>query len=380
MVSLSPSLNLFTILIFLGIIQGFFLSYLFIINKSKISNFILGLFILSLTLIMIEIFLCETAYIMSYLFLVDFSETVNFIFIPLGFLYIYTELENKLPKYWQLHFLFPIIYFLNQLPWHFSGIEVKYNAYISAYHTKLPHIEQYMLAYVDPLKLDQYVLEWIFLIMLLYILITFFYLKKKDDQSFLYFFKKNGTKLYQMKRILINYILIVLAYILASSQYENDSGDYINASLLSIFIYAVSFKVLRNSSFFKDSPKKYEKSLIENKTAELIIKRLDKYLKEEKVYLDSDLSLKSLSELLSVSYHHLSQAINSKLNMSFYDLLASYRIEHAKQLLLDKTLEQYKIDQIAFDSGFNSRSSFTSIFKKISGITPSQFRKNNQKG
>ena len=98
-------------------------------------------------------------------------------------------------------------------------------------------------------------------------------------------------------------------------------------------------------------------------------------MEKEKPYLNGKLSLKEVADSLNISVNHLSQVINEQTGMSFFDFVNKYRIEEVKVRLTDPKNEQFTLLAIAFDCGFNSKSSFNSIFKKIMGFTPSQFSK-----
>ena len=91
---------------------------------------------------------------------------------------------------------------------------------------------------------------------------------------------------------------------------------------------------------------------------------------EKEPYIDSELTLNSLAEMLSISPHNLSEAINTQLDKSFFDFINFYRVERVKKDLLDPTNNHLKILAIAFDAGFNSKSSFNTIFKKHTNMTP----------
>ena len=92
----------------------------------------------------------------------------------------------------------------------------------------------------------------------------------------------------------------------------------------------------------------------------------------EKPFLNPTFSLPDLSDKLKVSVHQLSQAINEGLNKSFFELTAECRVNEAKRLLKDQP--NIKIEEIAEQVGYNSKSSFNTVFKKITGKTPSEFR------
>jgi AraC-like DNA-binding protein len=95
----------------------------------------------------------------------------------------------------------------------------------------------------------------------------------------------------------------------------------------------------------------------------------------DRLFLDPELTLNDLSQHVQLPPYLVSQAINTQLNKSFYDLINGYRVEEVKKLLYDPTHQHYKILSIAFQAGFNSKTVFNSVFKKMTGVTPTQYRK-----
>jgi len=87
------------------------------------------------------------------------------------------------------------------------------------------------------------------------------------------------------------------------------------------------------------------------------------------------LNLDNLVETLSLPARHLSQVINVAFNQNFFDFISDYRILEAKQKLYDPVYKDKTILHVLFDVGFNSKSSFNHLFKKKTGMTPSEFRK-----
>lgn len=118
---------------------------------------------------------------------------------------------------------------------------------------------------------------------------------------------------------------------------------------------------------------RYTTSTLSEKEAKAINKKLINRLAKDDIYLEADLSLHKLAEEIDVKPHNLSQVINQYHQKHFHDFINMYRIEEAKKLLLETSL---KIEAVAFDSGFNSISTFNVAFKKETGLTPSKFRKN----
>lgn len=102
--------------------------------------------------------------------------------------------------------------------------------------------------------------------------------------------------------------------------------------------------------------------------------RLLRLMTTGRPFLDPDLSLTGLSEQLSALPHNLSRVINEDLNLTFHEFVNRYRVEEAKRLLSHSDTKDGKILAIALDAGFNSKSSFNAAFRKYAGMTPSEFR------
>ncbi len=105
------------------------------------------------------------------------------------------------------------------------------------------------------------------------------------------------------------------------------------------------------------------------------IRRIIYLLEEEKIYKDSNLSIKTLACRLVITPRVLSQIINDRLKNNFHDLVTAYRIKEAQRLLTDPKMRDKSILEIAYDLGYNSKSAFNRAFKDIVGSTPSCYRK-----
>lgn len=125
------------------------------------------------------------------------------------------------------------------------------------------------------------------------------------------------------------------------------------------------------------SREKYKKSSISKLEAQHMISQLDHLMDTQKPYVNSSLKLKDLSGMLEVSERNLSQVINEHMQQNFSDYINSYRVKYAMNLLTDPLLKEKTILWVLFEAGFNSKSSFNTIFKKVVGCTPAEYRKNN---
>ncbi|HDT11429.1 MAG TPA: helix-turn-helix domain-containing protein, partial [bacterium] len=119
---------------------------------------------------------------------------------------------------------------------------------------------------------------------------------------------------------------------------------------------------------------KYASSSLGDEDLNYYKKIIEKYMVEEKPYLDDELTIRKLAKLLEIQPHHLSQVINSAFKMNFYTFVNSYRVKEVIKLMKDPERKHHTILAIAYDSGFKSKSSFNTIFKKTTGKTPSEYR------
>jgi len=122
-------------------------------------------------------------------------------------------------------------------------------------------------------------------------------------------------------------------------------------------------------------PEKYSTSALPEDRIKEVLPKLDRLMEEEKIYLDADLNLQALAARVGIHYNYLSRIINEKFGLSYNDYVNSYRIEEAKRMLADPENAGKNILDIAYDTGFYSKSVFNTAFKKMTGKTPSRYRK-----
>ena len=122
-------------------------------------------------------------------------------------------------------------------------------------------------------------------------------------------------------------------------------------------------------------PTRYAHSSLSHDDAKLINDRLLCYMQEHKPYLENHLNLRSLAKELDVNANYLSQVINEKHDKNFFEFINSYRVNELKQMMNDPNNRQFTLLSMAFDCGFNSKTTFNTAFKRITGLTPSQYLK-----
>jgi AraC-like DNA-binding protein len=118
---------------------------------------------------------------------------------------------------------------------------------------------------------------------------------------------------------------------------------------------------------------KYQRSTLNPEAAAAILQRMEAAMQGQKLYLEPELTLPMLAEAVQSPSYHVSQVLSEHLGKNFFEYVNTCRIEEAKQMLLDPKKQHYTILAIAFDSGFNSKTTFNKVFKRYTGQTPSEF-------
>lgn len=145
-----------------------------------------------------------------------------------------------------------------------------------------------------------------------------------------------------------------------------------------IVVYSFSYHALLQPATINHEDKKlpkYNNSSILEENKEEYLSKIDQLIEQEKLYLDPSLTLSKLADLIGVNRFYISQVINESKDKSFPDYINAYRIERSKALLKNDKTKHYTILAIAYESGFNSKTSFNNAFKKHTGLTPSAYRK-----
>jgi len=200
--------------------------------------------------------------------------------------------------------------------------------------------------------------------------------------SFLVIESKNllplGTMPKTLKRF---YELICFDIFCISGIFTVQVSGYISLSSIFWFLVINSLilkiaHIIRNPDIFNAiedeiSVRRAGRSRLANLDETDLIERLQSLMTKERLFLDPDLRLAGLSKKLKITTHQLSELINKKYSMSFNNFINQYRIEYACQLLTDE--RKHSIIEIAFESGFNSKTTFNTAFKAITGKTPTTY-------
>jgi len=177
------------------------------------------------------------------------------------------------------------------------------------------------------------------------------------------------------------YCLIVLLWGLFNIiVFTTESLTLFNYSVLLFFVYIFSFYGLKQRDIFPDKtkeepvvPEKNSNSFLGTDQMEKISQKLLNYFQKEKPYLNPEFSMSLLSESLNIPRHHLTEVLNKHLGKNFFLFVNEYRVAAVKKQL-DKPDNPYSIEAIGYECGFNSKSTFFSVFKTLTGQTPKNYQ------
>jgi len=175
--------------------------------------------------------------------------------------------------------------------------------------------------------------------------------------------------------LIILHLLLLAIDLLRVGGYVGQGQAQLSESLVRLtFIYLVITSLLR--VFY---PQMVREVIIKARIPEYdytqdipYVEKLKKLLETDKIYRETRLNRASLSQKLEISEHYLSRIINHHFSKNFNDLINSYRIDEAKELLKLDTMQQ--ITLIGFEVGFNSIASFNRVFKEKTGLSPTEYR------
>lgn len=302
---------------------------------------------------------------------------INLIYGPILLALVFFLQEKELPKSWKWHFIPAVGFFIYGLSYLFISQELK---------------EVYFKQMLNGEHLLVNILNFFIIIHAMFYMIIAkkqlnnFKISKENPAFWVLQLKlrwANDFIKYQIIAAVIMFLGCFISLVLLSKPVI--FCDMVVGPCVSMFIY--SFTVYMNFQFnivyervtnpiieIKDSKSTIRNlSILGDKGIELK-NRLELHLEKYKSYADAEINLQKLADELEVSPTFLSQTINQNIGVNFTDYINNFRIEEAKKLLISDKQKHLKVDAIGEMAGFNSRSTFYSIFKKNTGISPAAFK------
>lgn len=329
--------------VFNGLLASFYL--LFLNKKKRTPNYFLGFLIL-----MLSIRIGKSVYLIfnenEVRFYLQIGLSACFMIGVMLYYYLKASLSDIkiIPLNWKIHIAVLLVFII--------GIGI-----VKPYKT-------------NPIFWGDFFIDFIYIFWGIYILFSGVLIQ----HIFKKYFKNKKSCSVSEQWILVVFManaMIYLGYIVGRFQL------YIVGTLtFSIAVYVLIFFLLykkNREGIFEDIPEKYGAKKIDASKAQLLIEGVKKLLEEQEMYKNPNIKLKDVASQLETTSHQLSQLLNDNLQKSFTELMNEYRVEEAKKLLKINT--QYTLEAIGFEAGFSSKSSFYASFKKVVGLTPSQYKK-----
>lgn len=172
--------------------------------------------------------------------------------------------------------------------------------------------------------------------------------------------------------ILVNMVLAILVHVLG----DPTSGTVYGIVLIlnSIYIYWVGIESLTKSKFLFNTFTRKDHTFIEGTFRHPLSASLDHIMTEKEVFTNKNLKISHLAALLNTTDRELSQYIHESLGVSFTAYINQLRVEKVKRMIHQGEQEKYTLLGIAEKAGFSSKSSFNEVFKKVTGLTPTQYK------
>jgi AraC-like DNA-binding protein len=367
---LSLKLNLLHIACIFAIFQALLMAVVLFSSKkgNKLSNRILGFWLLSFTILMGSSFLLSygiSGYFMNYHKLIFVMNKFSLLIAPLFYFYILSLLDEN--------FRFRKKDLVHSLP---LIVTISYSlvSFISIRNFII--WKSFLRVFSNGFFLLQNLFYYILVLQLLKsheISIETFFLDKMDLKYNWIRFLIIGSFVIWIAKLQI----FIFGFISAGGKWcAYTATTYF--MVLFLFVTLMVYVYLKTPILFLFN-KKYAKSSLSKKNKDKLKKQLLKYMNDEKLYLDSTLSLDMLAKELSVLPKYLSQVINEMFNQNFNDFINQYRVQECIKRLQDQNNGHKTLLQIAFECGFNTKATFNSVFKKFTGATPKEFRKKSKK-
>ena len=366
-----------TFVLNIGIVLSFFLGILLYSKKDKVlTDTILSIWLVVIGIHLTGYFLNYKGYWEIYPHLIGTTAPLPFLYGPFLYLYVLYSIKNKnhLQKTDYMHFAPALISYLYMVPFYFF-----YSA------------EEKVL--VDKGLVNDFS---VFSIIMLFGFIlsgigysVFSYRKLVHREKVV---EENFSDMNRINMSWLRYAILGIVSVFITAAFVSIfrevlgfqfpfNADILFYSIIVGFVVFIGYSGIRQQDLFSNTTvneeelvkteSEYKKSSLKLDVATKKHDELLLLMKKEKPYLNPKLTLNDLAQSLAVSNNHLSQIINQYEEVNFHDFVNKYRVEEFIQKAQNN--KSFSLLGHAFDSGFNSKSTFNSVFKKFKSVTPSQY-------
>jgi AraC-like DNA-binding protein len=381
--------QVFNTILITGVIYGFIFNAIIFLSRKRKDKpiFFLNLVVLFITLNNLQALLIDLEFSSTIVYIKHLKVPWYFLCMPLFYVFLvhYSKIDKKVRS-----FLFATIYaFIGMIFLRLSFIIYSQVNNFNDFETE---------AFIEKYGFFEEIGGFIYTFFILIFAVTMF---TKNKKWFEYVLKYDDLK--WIKHFLIFAGIIVILWIVAIYRSDqdgsfNDPQIYYPVRLsTTILLYWIGIKGLfryrtmedriglrekfnkeiknigeLNLNISNDAIEEQEKGRSEKQHN--LFNKVNSYVMDGKKYLDPYISLDSLANDLNISNGHLSFLINTYSKKNFSDYINGFRIDQVKNLIIDNEYVNYTIESIGLESGFNSKSTFYSAFKKFTDLSPKQFK------
>lgn len=364
----------------IGIFMSFFLSLLLVTKKNNfLSDKLLATWMFIIGIHLASYYMYSIGYWEKYPHLIGTIVPIPLLHGPLLYLYTLYSLrnENSMRKQDYLHIAPSILFFLYMCKFYFfysADEKIMVDNGLLDEHSLFPIF-----------ALISYIISGLTYPVLSYRLLGIYKTLLNDNFSYDHRISLDWLK-YSIWGIGSVYLAVAVISIIREGfgvQFSFNA-DYIFYSMIVIFVFCIGFFGIRRENLFseiktdnkpqlvREKPTRdYKKSGLKPEVAREVHQKLKLLMSDSKLYTNPKLTLSELADKVEVSPNNLSQVINQYEQVNFHDYVNKYRIDEFINIAMTNT--KFNLFSLALDAGFNSKSSFNSVFKKHQGVTPSKY-------
>lgn len=375
-------MDFISIFILIGSIQSILLAIVFLFHKKGLQNMMLGVVLVTISLALFLAYLQLNIDFRKNSYLIKTNLTLSLIFMPVLYLYLQllTGSIHKITKSQIKYFIPFLIIFIYNIPFYFGNVSNKIE-----YYTRVDLNGN--LTLFDKAE-DVFVNGFVFLFSILAIIEVRNYKKRalnvfsdlqKARIKWIFFLAFAMLFLSSMA-----FFLLIIQFIFPGE--VSPAFNFITAIGSTTLIFFIAYIALINPNIFttissevgaltKPDTNKIVKRDKETVIHQNVLNKINFLITEDKIYKNPELTLSELAQKVDAPAYLVSKVISTTMKTNFFTLINNFRIEEVKKELIIRNGKG--IMEIAYESGFNSKSTFYEVFKKSTGLSPSEFIKQN---
>ena len=225
---------------------------------------------------------------------------------------------------------------------------------------------------------------------LCYSVLSFVKIKQHQRKVLLFASSTDEINLKWLEKVIILILAISIIISLYNVIYRLSSLNLFMNIIFLVVIFMIAYYTIKQKEIFPPDKQlrseimaireekhstEVKRKIISDEELSVLKARMNQIMIQQQPYLDSELNLIKLAGVIGITPHQLSYVINAGFHENFFQFINKYRVERAKELLVNAGMNHLSMLGIAFESGFNSKTSFNTTFKKFTRQTPSEFKK-----